>query len=391
MEETIENKNKKINIFTEVISGILISVILIPETIAYSYILNVPPEMGFRSAISMGLVSSLFGTPTLISGATAAIATSLLGVVKNHGMEYISFTVILGGILQLLFGITGLYKLLINVPNSINSGFLIALAVLIGTSQFDNLKDKNKKFYDSNKICNILLFAIIGLFIIQYGYIMIRRFNTEIRIPGSVLEIFLISLFLYVIPIDIPKIEKIEKLDISKALFDINILKKMNIEKIIMLLPYAFAMSFAGLFESIVMVKKTNTNNYWNETMVQGVANIISGLTGGMGGCVLVGESLLNRNNGSNTRISAIVVVALLILINLFFMDTVNKISISSIIAIMLFICYLTGDWKEISNPKGNTSLTMLLTAFTGIYTNSLTAGVIIGYLYNYVSSLIKI
>jgi len=386
-----EKTNKKLNLFTEVISGILISIVIIPETIAYSYILNVPPEMGFRSAITMGAISSLFGTPTLISGATAAVATSLLGVVKNHGMEYISFTVILGGILQLLFGITGLYKLLIDVPDSINSGFLIALAVLIGTSQFDNLKDKNKKFYDSNKICNILLFAIIGLFIIQYGYIMLRRFNTEIRIPGSVLEIFLISLFLYVTPIDIPKIEKIEKLDISKGLFDINILKKLSIEKILMLLPHAFAMSFAGLFESIVMVKKTNTNNYFNETIVQGVSNILSGLTGGMGGCVLVGESLLNRNNGSTTRISAIIVAILLFLINTFFMDIVNKISISSIIAIMLFITYLTGDWKSLSNPTENTSMTMLITAITGIYTKSLTFGVILGYLYNYVSSLIKI
>jgi SulP family sulfate permease len=388
MLETIENK--KTNIFDEILSGILISIVMIPETIAYSYILKVPPSMGFRSSIVMGLVTSLLGTPTLISGATAAVATSLLGVVKNHGMEYIPFTVILGGILQLLFGITGLYKLLVNIPNSVNSGFLIALAVLIATSQYENLKDKNKKFYDSNKICNILLFSIIGLFIIQYGYIILRRSNTELRIPGSVLEIILISLFLYITPIDIPKIEKIDKLDVSKLIMDTSIFENMSIEKILMLLPYAFAMSFAGLFESMVMVKKTNTNNYWNETMVQGCANILSGLTGGMGGCVLVGESLLNINNGSKTRIASIIVVLLLLIINLFGINIVSNINISSIIAIMLFISYLTGDWKELMNPKGNTSLTMLITALTGIYTYSLTAGVITGYIFHYLSSLVS-
>jgi SulP family sulfate permease len=170
---------------------------------------------------------------------------------------------------------------------------------------------------------------------------------------------------------------------------DTSIFENMTIEKILMLLPYAFAMSFAGLFESIVMVKKTNTNNYFNETMVQGVANILSGLTGGMGGCVLVGESLLNINNGSKTRIAAIIVSLLLVLINFFFMDIVNKINISSIIAIMLFITYLTGDWKELMSPKGNTSITMLITAFTGIYTDSLTTGVIVGYIFHYLSSLV--
>ena len=390
MEETVEKKNKKYTVFDEIISGLLIAIVMIPETIAYSYMLKAPPIMGFKSSIIMGLITSLFGTPTLISGATGAVATSLLGVVKNHGLEYIPFTVILGGILQLLFGITGLYKLLINVPTSINSGFLIALAVLIGTSQFENLKDEKSKFYDSNKICNILLFSIIGLFIIQYGYIVLRRSNTEIRIPGSILEIVLISLFLYVTPIDIPKIKKIDQLDLSKFIMDTSIFKNMTIEKILMLLPYAFAMSFAGLFESIVMVKKTNTNNYFNETMVQGLANILSGLTGGMGGCVLVGESLLNINNGSKTRIAAIIVSLLLVLINFFFMDIVNKINISSIIAIMLFITYLTGDWKELMTPKGNTSITMLITAFTGIYTDSLTTGVIVGYIFHYLSSLVS-
>jgi len=380
-----ENKNSnKLNYFSEIISGILIAVILIPETIAYSYLLGVPPSMGIKSTMVMGLLTSWFGTPTLVSGATAAVATSLLGVVKLLGFEYISITVILGGLLQLLFGVTGLYKYIIQLPNSVNSGFLIALALLIATSQINNLKDIKGHFYDSNKLCNILLFVLMGLFIIQYGYILFRRFGTDIRIPGSVLEIILISLFVHFIPIDIPKIQKI---DVDMPSINLTkLFENVTLEKAGMALPFAFAMSVAGLLESMVMVKKTGTNNFFGETMVQGCANILSGLTGGMGGCVLVGESLLNIKNGSKTKIAGIVANVTFILCCFFLMFLVNSLSISSIIAIMLYIAYLTGDWAELTKPTGNTNYTTMITALTGYGSQSLTLGVIVGSVFDMIS-----
>ena len=378
------NASKKINYFSEIISGILIAVILIPETIAYSYLLGVPPSMGIKSTMVMGLLTSWFGTPRLITGATAAVATSLVGVVKLLGFEYISITVILGGLLQLLFGVTGLYKYIIHLPNSVNSGFLIALALLIATSQINNLKDIKGHFYDSNKLCNILLFVLMGLFIIQYAYILFRRFGTELRIPGSVLEIILISLFVHFIPIDIPKIQKIDveipSINITK------IFENVTLEKVGMTLPFAFAMSVAGLLESMVMVKKTGTNNFFGETMVQGCANILSGLTGGMGGCVLVGESLLNIKNGSKSKIAGIVANITFILCCFFLMFLVNNLSISSIIAIMLYIAYLTGDWTELTKPTGNTNYTTMITALTGFGSQSLTLGVIVGTMFDMIS-----
>lgn len=380
-----ENKSsQKINYFSEIISGILIAIILIPETIAYSYLLGVPPSMGIKSTMVMGLLTSWFGTTTLVSGATAAVATSLLGVVKLLGFEYISITVILGGLLQLFFGVTGLYKYLIHLPNSVNSGFLIALAMLIATSQINNLKDVKGHFYDSNKLCNILLFVLMGLFIIQYGYIMFRRFGTEVRIPGSVLEIILISMFVHFIPIDIPKIQ-----EINVEIPSINITKlfeNVTLEKVGMTLPFAFAMSIAGLLESMVMVKKTGTNNFFGETMVQGCANILSGFTGGMGGCVLVGESLLNIKNGSKSKIAGIVANITFIVCCIFLMFLVNNLSISSIIAIMLYISYLTGDWAELTKPTGNTNYSTLITALTGYGSQSLTLGVIVGSVFDMIS-----
>jgi SulP family sulfate permease len=378
------NASKKINYFSEIISGILIAVILIPETIAYSYLLGVPPSMGIKSTMVMGLLTSWVGTPRLITGATAAVATSLVGVVKLLGFEYISITVILGGLLQLLLGVTGLYKYIIHLPNSVNSGFLIALALLIATSQINNLKDIKGHFYDSNKLCNILLFVLMGLFIIQYAYILFRRFGTELRIPGSVLEIILISMFVHFIPIDIPKIQKIDvvipSINITK------IFENVTLEKVGMTLPFAFAMSVAGLLESMVMVKKTGTNNFFGETMVQGCANILSGLTGGMGGCVLVGESLLNIKNGSKSKIAGIVANITFILCCFFLMFLVNNLSISSIIAIMLYIAYLTGDWAELTKPTGNTNYTTMITALTGFGSQSLTLGVIVGTMFDMIS-----
>ena len=153
-----------------------------------------------------------------------------------------------------------------------------------------------------------------------------------------------------------------------------------------MTLPFAFAMSIAGLLESMVMVKKTGTNNFFGETMVQGCANILSGFTGGMGGCVLVGESLLNIKNGSKSKIAGIVANITFIVCCIFLMFLVNNLSISSIIAIMLYISYLTGDWSELTKPTGNTNFSTLITALTGYGSQSLTLGVIVGSVFDMIS-----
>ena len=370
----------------EVITGALISVVMIPETIAYSYLLGVNPSIGIHSAMVMGLITSFLGTPALISGATASVATSLLGVASSYGKEYIPLTVILGGILQLLIGVTGAHKLLLQISPEVNSGFLISLALMIGTSQINNFKDVSGNMLQGENLHNMLIFTLIGLFIIQYGYLLVRNFdNKNVRIPGSVLEIILISLFLHMFPVSVPTVNSatntLPSLDLP------GLQKTVTSENVLKLLPYAFAMAIAGLIESIIMVKRINDeqhvhNSYLRETLVQGLANIVSGFTGGMGGCVLVGESVLNMSYGSTTRISSITANLSFILLNLFCGPVIRSISMSSIVAIMIYISYLTGDWNALKDKFDSKVGTVLMTSVSGFASNSLALGVVIGTLF---------
>ena len=369
--------------WNELITGILLSIVMIPETIAYSYLLGVDPNVGIQSAMVMGFITSLFGTPALISGATASVATSLIGVSQSYGNELIPLTVIVGGMLQIILGCTGAYKMLLHLSPEVNSGFLVALALMIGSSQIESFKDASGNLLQGQNMHHMLLFVLMGLFIIQYGYLVIRNFdNKAVRIPGSVLEIVLISLFLHIFPMSIPKIN--HKTNTTLPVLNLTgLMKTTSFENIGKIFPYALAMAVAGLIESLIMVKKINEdqhlhNSYLKETLVQGFANIVSGLTGGMGGCVLVGESLLNLSYGSTTRLSSITTTLSFFLLNLCLNPVINQISMSSIVAIMIYISYLTGDWASL-NLRGSKLATVLITTLGGFASNSLTLGVLLG------------
>jgi SulP family sulfate permease len=373
-------------ILNEIISGFLISLVMIPESIAFSYFLDLPASTGIQTAMVMSFITSIFGTPALISGATASIATSLYGVVKYIGKEYIPITVILGGIIQLLIGFLGLYKFIDKLPKSVNSGFLIALALLIGYSQINNFKDQKKDWFQSDEMFNTIFFTIIGLFIIQFSYIYLNFFNMKITIPGGLIEILLLTLFFYFFPINVQHISDKGELPRSLPTFKNPLPNNYDISNIAKTIPFAIAMATSGLIESLIMVGRMNTmknKEYsgFNEVIVQGFANIVSGLTGGMGGCVLVGESMMNLNNGSETHISSFSTSLFFILFNLFFYKFINLVPICAIISIMLYIAYLTGDWESLIKQKGKNLFVIILTSLIGFASNSLTLGVIIGYI----------
>lgn len=372
-------------ILNEIISGLLISLVMIPESIAFSYILDLPASTGIKSAMVMSFITSIFGTPALISGATASIATSLYGVTKYVGKEYIPLTVILGGIFQLLIGILGWYKQIDKLPKSVNSGFLIALALLIGYSQLGNFKDQKNNWFQSDKMFNTILFTIIGLFIIQFSYIYVKFSRMNITIPGGLIEILLLTLFFYFFPFNIQHISDKGELPHSLPSYQNPLPNNYNMSNIAKTIPFAIAMATSGLIESLIMVGRVNTmksKNYsrFNEVIVQGFANIVSGFTGGMGGCVLVGESMMNLNNGSESHISSFFTSLFFILFNLFFYKFINMVPICSIISIMFYIAYLTGDWESLIKQKGKNLYITVITSFIGFITSSLTLGVVIGY-----------
>ena len=395
------------NIINEIISGFTIALVLIPESIAFSLLLGFPPSVGLTSTAIMSSVTSIFGgCPTLISGATGAVATSLLGVKTLYGTEYVFLTAIIGGFIQLLFGISGLYKYFSNISQPLMTGFLIALGVLIAKSLIKNFKYPNTEnwFKDSDnyKLTGTLLFSLISLFITVFGKFMYnlsyKTKSIKINIPGALSAIVLLSILYYIMPIK----ETIELVGIRGSTKINNIAFNIpNVEltsaNILKVLPFAVAMAITGLTESIFMVDDTSKqlkiiSSPLIETLAQGVGNIISGLCGGFGGCVFVGLSKYNVENGSKTRLSSRATSLFFIALTLMFSSTINKIPMPAIIGIMIMIAFKTGTAKYdylIKNFKSEW-LIILLTASLGIYSESLALAIIVGYIFQQAIKYIK-
>jgi SulP family sulfate permease len=384
------------NIINEIISGFTIALVLIPESIAFSLLLGFPPSVGLISSAIMSSITSLFGgCPTLISGATGAIATSLLGVKTLYGTEYVFLTAIIGGFIQLLFGISGLYKYFSNISQPLMTGFLIALGVLIAKSQIKNFKYPNSgewfKDSDNYKLTGTLLFSLISLFIAVFGKFMYnlsyKTKSIKINIPGALSAIILLSILFYIMPIK----ETIELVGIRGSTKINNIAFKVpNVEltsaNILKVLPFAVAMAITGLTESIFMVDDTSKqlniiSSPLIETLAQGTGNIISGLCGGFGGCVFVGLSKYNLENGSKTRLSSRATSLFFIILTLMFSRTINNIPMPAIIGIMIMIAFKTATAKYDYLIKNFRSewLIILLTASLGIYSESLALAIIVG------------
>lgn len=379
----------------EFLSGLTIALLLIPESIAFAFIMGLSPNTGIQNTMVMSLITSLFGgMPTMISGSTAAVATSIAGVGTLLGKEYIIPTVIVGGIIQIVAAMTGLYKYITYVPKHIMSGFLIALAGLIAVHQLDNFKDKEHKWFTGLKMANTTLFTIISTLIAFFGVIKITHSTDQhIHIPGGLVSMFAITAFIYIftqyynidrvkdngaIDSDLPSLISIEGIYPGKINYDVDHLMKM--------LPFSVAMAFTGLLESLIMVRDAESalgikGDSFRESIVQGIANVATGLTGGFGGCVLVGQSKLNLANGAKTQFSSVITSVLFIVICLFFGRAINEIPIAAVVGVMLLVVYKTGDWDSLFKPQSfdRRWVVTIITAIVGFVSGSLTLGVIVG------------
>jgi SulP family sulfate permease len=371
---------------------------LIPESIAFAFIMGLSPNVGIHNTMVMSLIPALFGgMPTMISGSTAAVATSIAGVSTLLGKEYIIPTVIMGGFIQILAAVTGLYKYITHVPKHIMSGFLVALAGLIAVNQLENFKDKNHKWLTGLKLANSTLFTLISAAIAFFGTIHLvgakDKNAVSVHIPGGLISMFLITAFIYIftkyydvtlvkdtgeIKPSLPSLISFDQISPNKIDYGIKNISKM--------LPFSFAMAFAGLLESLIMVNDAGKElgikgDSFKESIVQGITNVISGITGGFGGCVLVGQSKLNLFNGSKTRFSSIITSILFIVICLFFTRAINEIPIPAVVGVMLLVVYKTGDWDSIFKPEyfDKKWMITIITTIVGFVSGSLSLGVIVG------------
>ena len=375
----------------EIISAFTIAILMIPESIAFALMVDKSPSVGIQTSIVISIVAALLGgQPGLISGSTAAVATALVGLVSHLGSDYVSTGVIFGGIIQLIIGVTGLYKLFDFIPKAVNSGFLIGLSILILMGQTANFQDKSGKWLTGLNLWYTCVLSAIGVFLTYYGNTIINLthfFNIPIHIPGALIGILILSLFFYLTPGKLPVETVSDKGDVKGELPSFQVPNPkggLDMMTILQILPYSFSMALSGLTESLFMVKDAEATigrkgSTYVETFAQGIANIVSGFTGGMGGCVLVGQSKFNLENGSISRLSSIAVSAFLAIFVLFASRFIDAIPIPAIIAILIVIALKTCDIPALFQKFGKNWVVTAYTALISVYTSNLAVGVVTG------------
>ncbi|PUD47453.1 sulfate permease [Helicobacter pylori] len=364
------------NIQKDLLSGFVVGLSVIPETAGFAIMVGLDVGVAFYTTFYMAFVLSLFGArKAMISAAAGSVALILVGVVKNYGLEYAGVATLMAGILQILLGYLKIGNLLKFIPQSVMYGFVNALGILLLTEQFKFLQNQNLGVF-------ILLF--IGILII-YLFPLITK-----KIPSNLICILIVSAIALIFDMHAPNLGSIEQ-GVSGFHFII-IPKNLDFKIVIELLPYALSLALVGTIESLLTAKtldvilKDGVSDKNKETKAQGLGNIISGLLGGMTGCALVGQSIINAKSGAKTRLSTFFAGFSLMVLILVFNEYVVKIPIVAVVAVMVMISFTTFNFQSIINIKKiklYDTLNMLLVVAVVLYTHNLAIGVVVGVLVN--------
>lgn len=371
---------KSQQIKTEILSGLTISIALVPEAISFALLIGAAPQVGLWAAVIMALSTAIFGgRPGLISGATGATAVILAGMVSANGMESLALGVATAGIIQLLIWATGAWKIFAKIPHSAISGFLIALAIMIFTSQLNYLKVGDPSVYQIGQTVSLVILCAAAMLISAKHFkfppaLVAIAIGCIIGIPLGIATVGNLSS----VSAEIPKLRTPD----------------FNWSMLFGVLPYSFGVAVSGLTESLLTVesvshKLNESGDNERETFAQGLGNLISGFLSTMGGCVLVGQTNLNINAGAKHRLSGIISALGLIAIILIFSQYIEMIPLAGLIGVMMVVVYQTGDWKSILSTNLINLLTIVSTIVFSLLTHNLAIGVIIGTIVFYISKLI--
>ena len=359
----------------EVLAGLVVALALIPEAISFSIIAGVDPKVGLFSSFIMAVtIAFVGGRPAMITAATGAIALVIAPVAREYGMDYFIATVLLAGVLQIVLAVLGVAKLMRFIPRSVMVGFVNALAILIFTAQLPQLIDVPWMVYP---------LVAVGL--------LIMVFMPKITkvVPAPLVSIIIVTAAVVVFAINVPTVGDQGELPRSlPELFVPNV--PLTWETLRIIAPYALAMALVGLMESLMTAKLvddvTDTHsNKTRESWGQGVANIASGLFGGMGGCAMIGQTMINvKASGARTRISTFLAGVFLLILIVVLGDVVAIIPMAALVAVMIMVSVGTFDWHSIRPstlkrmPKSETAV-MVITVAVVVATHNLAVGVIVG------------
>jgi SulP family sulfate permease len=359
---------------TEVLAGLVVALALIPEAISFSILAGVDPRVGLFSSFVMAVVIAFTGgRPAMITAATGAIALVVAPLARDHGLQYLLAAVVLGGVLQVLLAAAGVARLMRFIPRSVMVGFVNALAILIFTAQLPHLVDVPWLVYP---------LVAAGLAII----FLLPRLTTVI--PAPLVSIVVLTGLTVAAGFTIPNVGDQGELPDSLpflALPDV----PLDLETLRIIAPYALGIAFVGLMESLMTAKLvddlTDTHsNKTRESWGQGMANVASGFFGGMGGCAMIGQTMINVKSGARTRLSTFLAGAFLLVLVVALGDVVAVIPMAALVAVMVFVSIATFDWHSLRTlhrmPRSETTV-MLTTVAGTLFTHNLAIGVAAGVL----------
>jgi SulP family sulfate permease len=359
----------------EVLAGLVVGLALIPEAIAFSVIAGVDPKVGlFSSFIMAASIAFLGGRPAMITAATGAVALVIAPVAPTYGMDYFIATILLAGVFQVLLAVLGVAKLMRFIPRSVMTGFVNALAIFVFSSQVPHLMN-----------VPWLVYPLVALGVL----VMILMPRITKVIPAPLVSVIIVTAVVIVFAIQVPTVGDQGELPRSlPQLFIPDV--PLTWKTFTIIAPFALAMAVVGLMETLLTAKLvdeiTDTHSRkTRESWAQGVANMLSGIFGGMGGCAVIGQTMINvKEAGARTRISTFFAGVFLFLLVVVFGDFVATIPMAALVAVMIMVAIGAFDWHSIRPstlkrmPKSETAV-MLLTVLAVVITHNLAIGVVAG------------
>lgn len=365
------------NIRTDVLAGLVVGLALIPESIAFSAIAGVDPQVGLYASFCIAVSIAFFGgRPAMISAATGAMALLMITLVKEHGLQYLLAATILTGIIQVIAGYFKVAKLMRFVSQAVVYGFLNALAILIFVAQIPEIKRMDSTGY---------LFIAIGLTII-YLFPYIPKIGKAI--PSPLICIIVLSGLALFLGADMRTVSDLGQFPDTLPVFLLPEIP-LNLETLQIILPYSFTLATVGLLESMmtttVIDEVTGTEgDRHQECRGQGMANIVSGFMGGMAGCAMIGQSIINVSSGARTRLSTLVAGVFLLCLVVFLKDWLAYIPMAALVAIMIMVAFTTFQWgaiKQFSKHPLEFNTVMIAVIIVVLATHNLALGVFVGVL----------
>jgi len=369
---------------TEILSGLTVALALVPEAIAFAFVAGVSPLSGLYAAFIVGIITALVGgRPGMISGATGALAVVMVALVMDHGAQYLFATVVLMGVIQLIAGIFKLGKFIRMVPQPVMLGFVNGLAIVIGISQISQFKTVDS-IGQSVWITGDTLIYSIGFVVLTMSVIWLLPKLTKV-LPATLVAILFTTILVLAFKIDIPSVGDLASVKGGLPNFLIpNV--PLNFETLKIIFPYAFILAAIGLIESLLTLNLVSeiTNKRGGasqECLAQGLANTVTGFFGGMGGCAMIGQSMINVKSGGRTRIAAIAAALFLLLFILYMSSLIELIPIAALVGVMFMVVIGTFAWNSLKIllfvSKSDALVIILVTVVTVV--EDLAVAVIVG------------